>query len=250
MDTWFLIALLFSGLVGVSLGLLGGGGSILAVPILVYVAGVDPRPAIPMSLAMVGTTSLLAAGMHRTERRVDIGAALLFASTGAAGAVVGSRLTPLVAPHTLLLLFGLLMLAVGAWMYVGGASRVAAHRAEARSLPRLVVAGAIVGVLTGFLGVGGGFLIVPALVLFAGLAMPIAVGTSLVVIAANSGAALASHVGDSSVDVVRTVAFTAAAVGGAWIGFQLAGRISADRLRRAFAIAVVLVGAFVTYRNS
>ena len=244
----FVSALFLSSLVGMSLGLLGGGGSILAMPILVYVAHVDPHAAVPMSLAMVGTTSLLAAAMHRTEQRIEGKTALLFAGVGAVGAAAGARLTFLVAPATLLTIFGALMLVVGAWMYFGGTSRVSAGPAR-RSFARIVAAAAIVGVLTGFLGVGGGFLIVPALVLFAGLEMPVAVGTSLVVIAANSAAAFASHASRTSFDVSQTLAFTAAASAGAWGGFRLVGRLSPARLRRAFAVAVVAVGMFVVYKN-
>ena len=249
MDLWFAAAIALSALVGLSLGLLGGGGSILAVPVLVYVAGVPPRAAIPMSLAIVGTTSLLASAMHRAEGRVDPRTAVIFAAAGMVGAVGGSRLTPLVSPRTLLLSFGLLMIVVGAWMLAGGAKRVTEARVRP-STGRLVAAGVFVGVLTGFLGVGGGFLIVPALVLFAGLSMPMAVGTSLVVIAANSAAAFASHLDEASIDALSTAAFTAAAVGGAWAGFKLSGRLPADRLKQLFATAVIAVGLFVTARNS
>lgn len=249
-DPWFAAAIVLSALVGLSLGLLGSGGSILSVPVLVYVAGVPPRPAIPMSLAIVGTTSLLASGMHRSEGRVDARAAVLFAMAGMAGAVAGAQLTPLISPRTLLLSFGLLMIAVGAWMLVGGAKRVAKAGAGTPSTGRLLAAGVFVGMLTGFLGVGGGFLVVPALVLFAGLSMPTAVGTSLVVIAANSAAAFLSHLGEAWINPLDTIVFTGAAVAGAFAGFKLSGRLPADRLKLVFATAVIAVGLFVTVRNS
>jgi uncharacterized protein len=133
-------------------------------------------------------------------------------------------------------------------MYLGGAQRVAEHVADHRQTGKLLIAGLVVGVLTGLLGVGGGFLIVPALVLFAGLPMPIAVGTSLVVIALNSFMAAAVHLQALDVDVPLTLAFTACSSVGAFAGFRISRRLSAHRLRRAFALLVFVVGVFVTAR--
>lgn len=248
MAPWVSLALLLSSLVGFSLGLLGGGGSILAVPVLVFVAGIVPKEAIPMSLAIVGGTSVVGSAMHRSRRSVDSKAALLFGLSSIAGAVIGARAGLNVSGEVLLLAFGILMVAVAMWMYGDGAQRIAGGLAYRHRTRKLLTAGAVVGVLTGLLGVGGGFLIVPALVLFAGLPMPTAIGTSLVVIALNSGVAAAVHLQALDVDYPLTLAFTAFSVAGAWAGFRVSREISPQRLRRAFAVLVFTVGVLVTAR--
>jgi len=177
MEPHTVLALILSGAIGVSLGLLGGGGSILAVPVLVYVAGVEARDSVAMSLAIVGSTSLVGSLLHGREGRLDLRVAALFGGAGILGAYFGAGLTHFVSGGTLLLLFAALMLVVAAAMLMRkdrGAAE-AGERHEGK-LPYTLAAGLAVGVLTGFLGVGGGFLVVPALVLFAGLPMRLAVG--------------------------------------------------------------------------
>jgi uncharacterized membrane protein YfcA len=244
-----LFALILSALVGVSLGLLGGGGSILAVPLLVYVAQLDVRVSVAMSLAVVGATALVASLAHARRGRVEWRAAALFGISGMIGASLGARLTPLVAPRVLLLLFALLMLAVGGLMVRGRRAAGGVIPPGPAAVGPVLAAGLAVGVLTGFLGVGGGFLIVPALTLFAHLPIHVAVGTSLLVIAANSAAGLVSHLGQESVPAGLTLAFTAVAVLGALAGERLASRTSPERLRRAFGVFVVLVGLALAAAN-
>lgn len=242
------LALALSTLIGVSLGLLGGGGSILAVPVLVYVAGVDVHAAIGMSLAVVGATALVGALVHARGGRVDARAAVLFGGVGMLGAPLGARATHAVAPRVLMLLFAVLMLAVGASMLRGGgAARPEAPRPRPVAIP---AAGFGVGLLTGFLGVGGGFLVVPALTLLVGLPIHRAIGTSLLVIAANSAAGVAGHLARGEVPLGSTAAFTAAATLGALVGVPLASRLEPARLRRAFAVFVVLVGLFLLAKNA
>jgi hypothetical protein len=242
-----LLALALGTLIGLSLGLLGGGGSILAVPVLVYVARVDVHAAIGMSLAVVGTTALVGGLVHVRAGRVDLRAAALFGGFGMLGAPLGALATQAVAPRVLLLLFAALMLAVGGLMLRGrdggghGARRP--HRVAVPS------AGLGVGLLTGFLGVGGGFLVVPALTLLAGLPIHAAVGTSLLVIAANSAAGILGHLGQGEMPLGLTAAFTAAAALGALAGVRLASGLDPARLRRAFAVFVILVGLFLLARN-
>lgn len=238
-------ALALAALLGLSLGLLGGGGSILALPVLVYVAGQEPASAVATSLAVVGATSLIAALDHARVGRVDSGAALGFGLTGVVGALVGAQLTPLVPPRTLLLVFALLMLLVGSLMLRPGRGPIPGRR-HPLGVP---LAGLGVGLLTGFLGVGGGFLIVPALVLLARLEMPVAVGTSLLVIAVNAAAGLVGHLGREPPPLGLTAAFTLVASGGALLGSRLAGRVPALRLRRGFAALVILVGLALVARN-
>jgi len=245
------IALALSAGIGVSLGLLGGGGSILAMPVLVYVAGIAPASAVGMSLAIVGTTSLLTALLHRRSGNVDLRVAASFSATGIVGALLGARLTHLVSDQALLLSFAGLMLVVGGWMLLGVGDRVAkgstaADPTDARQAWWItVLVGGLIGALTGFLGVGGGFLIVPALVLLTGMPMKRAVGTSLLVIAVNSAAGLVGHLGEDAIDLGQTAAFTVMALLGAVVGHRLASRWSATRLRRSFAGLVMVVGGVV-----
>ena len=235
--------------VGVSLGLLGGGGSTLAVPLLVYAGGIAPADAIVMSLAIVAVTSLVAALLHARTGGVAWGTAGLFAAAGAAGAFAGAQLTYLLPPELLLVLFGILLVAIGGLMLFRTRPRLARRAAACPAAPRGVAiilgAGAAVGALTGFLGVGGGFLIVPALVFLCRLDMKRAIGTSLVVIASNSAAGLVGHLGHGSIDAPATALFVAFATLGAVLGHALAARTRAERLQRGFAGFVLAVGGAV-----
>jgi uncharacterized membrane protein YfcA len=248
MTPHLLLALALSTLIGVSLGLLGGGGSILAVPVLVYVAQVEVHAAIGMSLAVVGATALVGGLVHARAGRVDLRAAALFGGAGMLGAPLGAQVTHAVAGRVLMLLFAALMLAVGSLMLRGrGPARPETPRPHPVAVP---AAGFGVGLLTGFLGVGGGFLIVPALTLLAGLPIHRAIGTSLLVIAANSAAGVAGHLRQGEMPLGLTAALTAAAALGALVGVQLASNLDPARLRRAFAAFVILVGLFLLAKNA
>ncbi len=241
------VGLILSGGIGFSLGLIGGGGSIITVPVLVYVLDVDPHQAIGMSLAVVGVTSFLGAAIHFRNGTVDASTGALFGGAGIFGAFFGSRLTYLVSPGLLLLLFAVLMLLVASLMLVKGAGRGAVVRE--RSTWKAVGAGAIVGVLTGFLGVGGGFLIVPALVLFGGLEMKDAIGTSLLVIAINCVAGLAGHLSHGGFDP-RIAALVAVCAGaGTLIGTSMSHKASPERLRTGFAVFVIGVALVLAAKN-
>lgn len=243
-------ALLLSGAIGISLGLLGGGGSILAVPVLVYVAGIGVKESVPMSLAIVGATSLFGSLLHGRKGKIDLKVAATFGGAGIIGAYFGARLTHLVSSGMLLLLFAALMLAVAALMlWRKGQPDAGADEKHERSLPLTLGAGLAVGVLTGFLGVGGGFLVVPALVLFAGLPMRVAVGTSLLVIAINSAAGFVGHMSEGQLHFSLTAAFTVAAVAGTFVGERFARRVRAEQLRRLFAFFVALVAIFLVAEN-
>ena len=241
-------ALALSTLIGLSLGLLGGGGSTLAVPVLVYVAGVEPHQAAAMSLAIVGVTSLIGGLAHARAGRVEVRAALVFGGAGLLGSPAGALLAPRVDGRLLLALFGLLMAVVGSLM-LGQRQSPHEGRGPVRAFA-VLGAGLGVGVLTGFLGVGGGFLIVPALVLFGHLPMHRAVGTSLLVIAANCASGLATHLAHTRLPVALTVAFTVLAVAGSLLGERLAPRVSAERLRRAFGAFIVALGALLVLDNA
>ncbi|KOX02758.1 sulfite exporter TauE/SafE family protein [Micromonospora profundi] len=238
-------------LVGVLLGLLGGGGSILAVPALVYGAGLTLAAAVPTSLLVVGVSSATAllprlrAGLVRWRLAAVIG------GTGAAATFAGAAVNRLLDPRVVLGGFAALMVVAGLRMLrdtddSGGDCALPGGGINWRGcLPKSVAAGLSVGFLTGLFGVGGGFLIIPALVLLLGLTMPTAVATSLAIIVINSAAGFAAHLGDVALDYGITVAFTAAAIIGSLAAGRLATRLPTHRLQRAFAWLVFAVAAFV-----
>lgn len=229
--------------VGALLGLLGGGGSILAVPVLIMVGGLEPRQAIAISLAVVGAASLLASVQHGKNGHVDPRLALWMGGTGLAGAYLGARLSAHVSAQFLSMAFALVMLVAAAAMLRpnGPASTVTAADRHPRRLP-VIVSGLLLGVLTGFLGVGGGFLIVPTLVLLARVPMKTAVGTSLPIIAANAAAGFAAHWPQVAGAPGLTVALAATALAGAQVGSQTAARLPAAHLKRGFALLVLAIG--------
>ncbi|MGC3864630.1 sulfite exporter TauE/SafE family protein [Micromonospora chersina] len=232
-------------LIGVSLGLLGGGGSILAVPLLVYVADLPPKEAIATSLLVVGATSAVGVIPHARAHRVRWRTGLIFGVAGMTGAYAGGRLAEFVPAGFLLTGFAVMMLATAVAMIRG--RRAAEGRPVPHELPvpRVVLDGVVVGLVTGLVGAGGGFLVVPALALLGGLPMPVAVGTSLVVIAMKSFAGLAGYLSSVSIDWGLAVAVVVAAVAGSLAGGRLAGRIPAEILRKAFGWFVVVMGVFV-----
>jgi uncharacterized membrane protein YfcA len=235
--------------IGLSLGLLGGGGSILTVPALVYIVGLPVADATGTSLAIVGATALLGAVRHFQAGRVDLRAALGFGVASMAGSVLGSLLGRDLPGTLLLTLFALLMIAAATVMLRPPrfAPQTAAHGAT--GLARIALAGSGVGIVTGFFGVGGGFLIVPALVLVLGLSMPRAVGTSLVVIALASAAGLLTHLGSGAIAPSVTIAFVAGGLLGILAGSRGAGRLPERALRRGFAVLVLVLAAFLLARN-
>jgi hypothetical protein len=262
-----IVALALAVLIGVSLGTLGSGGSIITVPVLVYVARIPTHTAVGMSLVIVGATAavgsylqrggqILGPAFPRPDVRaaedtpgaepdlagIDIRAAVIFAATGMAGAFVGARLTHLVSGDVLMRIFAVLMLLAG-WRMLARNGLSAGMRAC--NVPRCAGVGVVLGVLTGFLGVGGGFLIVPALVLFAGLDMKRAVPTSLAIIAFNSLGGLVGQLRYVDFNWALTAAFLGSALAGMFGGTTVARRLSADHIRRGFAWVIILLGAAI-----
>jgi uncharacterized membrane protein YfcA len=234
-------------LIGVSLGILGGGGSILTVPILVYLAGQDTKEAIATSLFVVGVTSLAALIPHARAHRVRWRTGLLFGAFSMVGAYGGGRLAEYIPGTVLLVAFALMMLATAFAMLRKPRNDRKKTRPAHSDLPlkHIAVEGLVVGAVTGLVGSGGGFLVVPALAILGGLPMGIAVGTSLLVIAMKSFAGLAGHLSGVEIDWRLALIVTAAAVVGSLIGGRLAGRIPQDALRKAFGWFVVVMGVFV-----
>ena len=239
-----LASVLLSVLIGLALGVFGGGGSILAVPVLVLVTHLAPAEAVRTSLAIVGTTSLIASYTHHRQGAVKPKVALLFGLSGVLAAFLGAKLTGVVSGRVVMLTFAALMLVVGIGMLFGKGRVLATPRGVPRPTAAFL-AGAGVGLITGFLGVGGGFLVVPALVAFAGLDMREAVGTSLLVIVINSAAGFVGHLGGGQLDLGLIAGLTAAAAAGALVGERAARRISTLGLRRGFGVLVVAVGIAV-----
>lgn len=232
-------ALLLALAIGLSLGLLGSGGSIITLPVLVYVAGISAHEAVGMSLVVVGGTSIVGSLLNVRRGSFDWKAGAFFAVSGMIGAFVGAKFTHLVSALVLLLLFGVLMLVVGVRMLLK--KETDAQPQQCRPW-RCLSVGVAVGILTGFLGVGGGFLILPALVLFAGLEMKRAIGTSLAIIAVNCVGGIIGQLHYVQLDWPVTLGFLAAAVVGMFAGTALTGRLSASTLRRGFAWCVLLLG--------
>lgn len=244
----FWLTLALAVLVGVTLGLFGGGGSILTVPLLVYVAGLDTKPAIATSLVVVGATAIGALVAHARAGRVQWRTGLTFGSTAMIGAYAGGRIGPSVPDLVLMVGFALMMLATSIAMIRGRRTPPAGDdRGEPTQAPVLLVLveGVVVGLVTGVVGAGGGFLVVPALVLLGGLPMATAVGTSLLVISLKSFAALAGYLSAVQIDWGLAAAVTAMALLGSVLGSWLAGRIDPERLRKGFGIFVLAMAVFV-----
>jgi uncharacterized membrane protein YfcA len=251
-------------LIGLSLGALGGGGSILTVPALVYLVGEQPAKATTSSLLNVGTTSLIALIPHARRGDVRFGQGATFGVLGIAGSFAGSLASARVPGEVLLTAFAALMLVVAVVMFRRPERPSAAellpspspvlirlrpfHLDVSRSA-EVVVAATVVGLLTGFFGVGGGFALVPALVLALSYPMRVAIGTSLLVIAINSATAVATRVADADVDWGTVAAFTATAVAGSLIGGRVAARVQPHVLTRAFALLLVGAAVYVAVRS-
>jgi uncharacterized protein len=239
------LTILLALFVGISLGLLGGGGAILTVPLLAYVAGMEPRHAIAMSLLVVGVTSAVGAITHARAGRVRWRVAAVFGIAAMAGAYGGGRLARFVPAPVLMVAFAAIMVVAAIAMLRGRKNTTGAD--DHRHLPLLKIAalGIGVGTVSGLVGAGGGFLLVPALALLGGLPMPAAVGTSLVVIAMQSFAGLAGHLATAHIDWRLAAMVTGAAVVGALGGGRLIALVDPNALRRLFGWLVLLMASVI-----
>ncbi|MEO6200499.1 MAG: sulfite exporter TauE/SafE family protein [Cryobacterium sp.] len=249
-----IVAALALGLiVGALLGLVGGGGSILAVPALVYGVGLPLAEAIPTSLIVVGAASAVAV-LPRLRGGVNWRIAAIVGSAGVATAYLGTMVNRLLDPRLLLGVFAVIMVIAGVRMFfpnrsAGGPCALPNGGTNWRScLPRALATGAVVGFLTGLLGVGGGFLIVPALTLILGLPMGVTIGTSLVIIVINSVAGFTAHLGDVQIDWAVAGAFAATAMAASLVAGRLGRRLSDAALKRGFAVLVLIVAVYVAVK--
>lgn len=257
-------------LIGVSLGAVGGGGSILAVPALVYAAGLEPKRATTASLVIVGAVALAGLPSQLRAHKVRVGAALAFALTGVVGSIVGTRVNKGIDPDVLLLTFAGVMVVAAVGMYrrarrsartvelldddpgpVGSGDGAVAtrRRVDVATALKVLGAGTVVGFMTGMFGVGGGFVIVPALVLALGFEMSVAAGTSLLVISLNSAIALAQRYDGAPLAWNAILAFGIAAVPGVLVGTRLARTVEPVRLTNWFVALLLGVAAYTAIRS-
>ncbi len=259
LTTWLLAAAL-SLLIGITLGLLGGGGSILTVPVLVYLLGMPAKEAIATSLLVVAVTSLVAVVQHARRGRVCWKVGFLFSLSGMAGAFLGGRGAEFIPGALLLLLFAAIMLATASAM-LRGAGDCAAQgelpeeepgcppKMGLREIFHTLIHGLVVGGVSGLVGAGGGFLIVPALHLLGGLPMRAAVGTSLMVIALNSFAALSGYLLHLKIDLLLAGIVTGGAILGSYVGTSLARFLNPCHLRKLFGWFVITMALFMFFKQ-
>jgi uncharacterized protein len=239
--------------IGLSLGMLGGGGSVLAVPVLVYVLGQSVHQATTASLVVVTAGALTGGLSHAREGRVCWRHAIAFTAAALPGVIAGTALGNSVSGGALIASFAVIMLGAAAATWRKAKGDAAAPAADARrpACPPLrlasdIAAGLLVGALTGFFGVGGGFLIVPTLAIALAFSMRLAIGTSLTIITATSVLALVAHLASGrSLDLGLTAAMTAACIAGALAGTRLGGRVPQRQLGEAFAALVVMIAAYL-----
>jgi uncharacterized membrane protein YfcA len=234
--------------IGLSLGLLGGGGSILTVPVLVYLVGQTPQAAVTTSLAIVGANSLMGTIFHRAQGTLDWRVAFTFGGAGMLTSYISAGISRNLPPAVLMAAFALLMITIGILLLTRQENATGiSHSTKPLSL--VLASGAGIGLLTGALGVGGGFLVVPALIMLVGLPVQVAVGTSLVVIAMNSIAGFLGHAGSGSFDLVLALVFASAGVLGTFAGTKLSSRLSSSKLQKAFGGFVILLAVFLLLDN-
>lgn len=251
-DVMIVLGYALAALIGLSLGVMGGGGSILTVPIFVYVLGYDPKLAIAMSLPVVGITSLVGALAHWRAGHVELRIAALFGACAMGGAFAGAHVAGLITGAAQLTILAVIMLAAAIMMFRSGevpASATSVVGEPTMSLALLLPIAVVVGMFTGLVGTGGGFLIVPALVVLGRVPFKHAVGTSLLVIAMNCASGYAGYHGHVQVPWPFLVGFTAVAVGGILAGAKLVRFVSQATLKRAFAIFLLVMGAFILAKN-
>ncbi len=246
-----MIAALSLGLfVGIVLGVVGGGGSIIAVPALVYGVGMSPAEAIPTSLLVVGVSSL-AALIPRLREGINWPVVLIVGAAGIPAAWGGTAVGRLLDPNILMLSFAVIMMIAGIRMLMRtteteGSCSTGPNRAFRSCAPKAVGVGVLVGFLTGLLGVGGGFLLTPALTLFLGLRMKQAVGSSLAIIVINSAAGFGAHAAGFTLDWPSVLSFAIPAILGSLLAARLARHLNDKHIRISFAVLIFTVAAWVT----
>ncbi|MBF2067017.1 MAG: sulfite exporter TauE/SafE family protein [Calothrix sp. C42_A2020_038] len=246
--------------IGISLGLIGGGGSILAAPVLIYVMSVPAKSAFAMTLVIVGVASVIGTIPHWQQGNVNFKIVALFAPASMTGAYLGARLAslPFVTPTIQLVTFGVMMLIASITMIRKGASKSEVplesivDYGKHSILPKwlaIALEGLVVGIITGFIGIGGGFLVIPALVLLGKTPMKEAVGTSLIILALKSVTGFAGYFGRVPIDWNLLISFTIAASMGILVGSHLTKFTSPKQLEKGFGYFVLAVAIFVLIKR-
>lgn len=238
--------------IGITLGLLGSGGSILTVPVLTYLVGQETKVAIAGSLMIVGVISVFAAIPYARQQLVNWRTVVLFGLPGMAGAVAGAWLAHFVSDAVQMLVFAALLVMASYLMFKP--MKLEDCEQPQRAMYKIMLDGFIVGAVTGLVGVGGGFLIIPALVLLGGLSMRLAVGTSLVIIAVKSFAGFFGYLPvlkelNLTLDWQVIALFSIIGVIGGWLGHKISSKVNQEQLKKGFAIFLILMGAFILYKN-
>ena len=261
MFTWILGHFLATG-IGISLGLIGGGGSVLALPILVYVMGVPTKPAIAMTLVIVGTVSLIGLVPHWKKGNINFKKAAIFGSATMLGAFFGAKIAglPFITDSLQMLLFAIMMLVAAGLMIQRSSKKSSKKSSENPHLVYtepvckycwlwLLTEGLGVGILTGLIGVGGGFAIVPALVILGKTPMKEAIGTSLLILVVNAVAGFVGYLGQVALDWQLIGTFIVAASLGSFFGAYLSQFIDGKKLQKYFGYFLLVVAAFVLFQN-
>jgi uncharacterized protein len=264
MDNMHLMGFIASLLIGVSLGLIGGGGSILTMPVLVYLFGVSPVAATSYSLFVVGSTSLVGAAQQYREGSLNVRVALLFAATSVITVfLVRQWLMTLIPAHIVtiqgfiitkdwltMILFALLMIASSVFMmYDKPVSAFPGTATRKERFGKIFIFGAGIGLVTGLLGAGGGFLLIPALVLLLHLPMKEAIGTSLFVIALNSLIGFTGNLPNKEMDWPLLLIITFLAIAGILLGNYINHKIPSDKLKKGFGWFVLLMGIYIMVKE-
>ena len=240
--------------IGITLGLLGSGGSILTVPVLTYLVGQETKVAIAGSLMIVGVISLFSVIPYARQKLVKWRTVVIFGVPGMSGAVLGAWLAHFVSDALQMLIFAVLLVTAAYLMFKPVKLQDANQEHPERALYKIALDGLLVGAVTGLVGVGGGFLIIPALVLLGGLSMRLAVGTSLVIIAIKSFAGFIGYLSvlealNLTIDWQIIGIFSVIGVLGGWLGHKISSRVNQEHLKKGFAVFLLLMGAFILYKN-
>ncbi len=238
-------------LVGFSLGLIGGGGSILAIPLLIYFVGFDhPHLAIGTTALAVGITAYINVIPHFLDKHVYLKEGAVFSLPGIVGALIGSDLGLLTPGKKLLFIFAILMLVIAAYMLRRKCVNVAAEPNIKGSMLKVAGMGFLVGLMSGYFGIGGGFLIVPGLIISGGLNIIEAVGTSLIAVGTFGVTTAARYAISGEVNVLVAALYVVGGILGGWGGAKLAGRMPKRRLTQVFAVIIIVVALYMLYVNA
>ncbi len=240
-------------LIGVTLGLLGSGGSILTVPILTYVVGQETKLAIASSLIIVSFISLFSALFYAYNKLVKWRTVLLFGLPGIIGAVTGAWSAHFVSDAFQMLIFSILLLIAAFFLFTPPTLKEDKSEHAERAMHQIIIDGFLVGLVTGLVGVGGGFLIIPALVLLGGLSMRLAIGTSLVIVTVQSFAGFIGYMPllntlNLTIDWSIIALFSVLGILGSWFGHKLGKRIHQQHLKKGFSILLVFMGLIMLYK--